>query len=148
MLQCTKCKRRLSETDFYIDKRRGKPYTRCKACWKQVAKKWAEDNPEKRKAIYSKSSGRLNVERYGLTYDDYLRSLEEQDGLCAICGLPERKVVYGRTCRLSIDHDHTTGEVRALLCSSCNGLLGFAGDDVELLEKAIHYLMRHRKENI
>jgi hypothetical protein len=44
---------------------------------------------------------------------------------------------------LSVDHDHVTGAVRGLLCSNCNLVLGYACDDVTVLQKAIGYLRRH-----
>ena len=50
---------------------------------------------------------------------------------CAICGSPERLVV---------DHNHTTGAVRGVLCSDCNVALGLFSDSVERLESAIVYL--------
>lgn len=55
------------------------------------------------------------------------------NGTCFIC-----EKVVGRSVHL--DHDHKTGEFRGFLCHHCNGLLGFAGDDPELLLRAIDYL--------
>jgi hypothetical protein len=68
----------------------------------------------------------------------------EQNGVCAICREPETKVLYGRTCKLAIDHDHTTGKVRGLVCSRCNSILGMAQDDAALLLNALGYLSKHR----
>jgi hypothetical protein len=42
--------------------------------------------------------------------------------------------------RLGIDHDHTTGQVRGLLCDNCNPALGSFKDNIETLQKAIDYL--------
>jgi hypothetical protein len=57
--------------------------------------------------------------------DDYEEMYEIQAGLCAICKLPEKaKNPSGAIARLSIDHDHETGEVRGLLCRGCNHILG------------------------
>jgi hypothetical protein len=55
---------------------------------------------------------------------------EQQNGLCAICGLPEEHV----------DHDHVTGQVRGLLCAGCNKGLGFFRDSPQLLRQAAEYL--------
>ncbi len=74
--------------------------------------------------------------RYGITLEQYDEMFEEQDGNCAICGLPELMK------RLSVDHNHNTGEVRGLLCAKCNRFLGFANDDTKLLQNAIEYLGR------
>lgn len=62
--------------------------------------------------------GRLK--KYGLSEEDYERLLAEQGGVCAICEEPPS----GRWKRLAVDHDHETGEVRGLLCITCNTLLG------------------------
>jgi len=55
---------------------------------------------------------------YGITEADYDRMVEEQGGKCFLCNKVQRRK------RLSIDHDHVTGRVRALLCSRCNEGLG------------------------
>ena len=76
--------------------------------------------------------------RYGITLQDYESILGEQGGGCAICDtMPTVR-------RLHIDHDHTTGEVRGLLCGHCNQLLGLAGDSLEVLCEASIYLSERR----
>ena len=62
-----------------------------------------------------------------------------QRGCCAICGTHQSEMKI----RLSVDHDHTTGKIRSLLCKSCNIGLGEFKDRVELLKKAISYLESH-----
>lgn len=66
-----------------------------------------------------------------------------QKGLCALCGQPETKSNQHGNCGLSIDHDHETGEVRALLCNRCNVGLGWFAEDTKILQKAIDYLRRY-----
>ena len=61
--------------------------------------------------------------------------LKIQNGKCAICG--ERK---DKT--LVVDHNHKTGEVRGLLCGHCNHVLGFAKDNINILNKMIDYLTK------
>lgn len=61
-----------------------------------------------------------------------------QRGECAICGATEGG--HGRTDELLVDHDHTTGEVRGLLCHGCNGGLGHFRDNVDVLQSAMLYL--------
>lgn len=72
---------------------------------------------------------------------------KQQDGRCAICF--DRGDVHelGFTGRqtLAIDHCHTTGAVRGLLCSGCNKGIGLLRDDVELMREAIRYLKRGAK---
>lgn len=70
--------------------------------------------------------------KYSLTQEDYKRLTEEQDHKCKICN---KKVVD-----LVVDHCHTSGEVRGLLCKHCNNMLGFAKDNPETLANAIKYL--------
>ena len=65
---------------------------------------------------------------YGLSDDEYQRLWDEQKGLCALCKKPRTLVV---------DHDHTTGRVRGLLCYGCNGGLGMLEG---LLSEAIKYV--------
>lgn len=76
---------------------------------------------------------------YGICHEQFLALLAEQNGLCAICGKGEDSK-DGRS--LSLDHCHATGRIRGLLCNRCNPLLGYARDDVQVLEKAIQYLNR------
>lgn len=85
-------------------------------------------------------TGRKNrlMAKYGITEEQYEALSKKQNELCAMCGLPQEK--HGTITKLVVDHNHITGGVRGLLCDSCNLLLGFAKDDVRLLEKAIEYL--------
>lgn len=67
--------------------------------------------------------------KYKLTEDEYLRLLDEQGGVCAICGKPETVRRGAAEPRLSVDHDHKTGRARGLLCQSCNVICGMFHDD-------------------
>lgn len=87
----------------------------------------------------------LRVERkYGISYSLFEKLYSEQLGRCAVCATPLSEETKGA----QVDHDHSCcpgakscGKcVRGLLCSSCNGGLGFFRDDVELLRSAITYL--------
>ena len=76
--------------------------------------------------------------KYGVTMDQYEALLAEQGGGCAICGSP----TSGSEVRphLAIDHDHETGAVRGLLCTSCNAGLGHFQDSAARLSAAAAYL--------
>jgi len=75
---------------------------------------------------------------FGLTPQDYDDMLAEQDGRCGIC---QQKVGDKRLC---IDHSHTTGQIRGLLCHHCNVALGLFKDSTESLVRAIEWVSRSR----
>jgi len=78
--------------------------------------------------------------KYGLTLEQYEDMLSKQGGVCYICGLKGER-------NLSVDHNHSTGSVRKLLCSTCNYALGNAKDDITLLKKMIDYLEEHTESD-
>lgn len=80
---------------------------------------------------------------YGIDFPTYQKMLIEQKGVCAICEQPETKLQFGSIRMLSVDHNHTTGAVRGLLCGNCNMAIGYACDSQDILRKAIAYLNRH-----
>ncbi len=61
---------------------------------------------------------------------------------CAICGNPETYIDTrtGKVHRLSLDHDHVTGQVRGILCRRCNTMIGKINDDISILARAIDYI--------
>jgi len=84
-----------------------------------------------------------------MTFADYDELLEQQGNKCGICEitLDEFKKVDGaktgidmRPRMFSVDHCHTTDEVRGLLCSQCNRGIGILGDTSVSLLKAVRYL--------
>jgi len=74
--------------------------------------------------------------RYGIEQEDFERMVIERDGKCDMC----HKVPTGKRKTLCIDHDHSTGKIRGLLCSACNNGLGFLGDNVDIPAKVQQYL--------
>ena len=108
----------------------------CKPCAAIELKKWIEAKEDKTKYYHS-----CHVKQYGISPEEYDKILSAQNGVCAICGLSERKKMKtGKVCKLSIDHCHITGNIRALLCCSCNAILGLAHDNTLLLAECIRYL--------
>jgi hypothetical protein len=109
------------------------------------AKQWAKDNPEKKRkhgldwkkrnieSVREKGFAYHIEKTYGLSVDEYNKILENQNALCAIC--KENK-------KLWIDHNHSTGTVRGLLCPSCNSLIGYLETYEHLLTKAVQYLKK------
>lgn len=80
----------------------------------------------------------LITKNRGLTLVEYERLVSAQKGACAICGSKNPKT--NRMKRFCIDHDHKSGEIRGLLCASCNSGIGLLGDDPKKLMRAVRYL--------
>ena len=99
----------------------------CRSCDNARKKKHKPSN-EKSRQYWLKYN-------YGIGLEEYNTLLTEQQGVCAICGSHPTKER-----RLAVDHCHTTGEVRGLLCFRCNATLGKFNDDITLFQKAIEYL--------
>lgn len=74
--------------------------------------------------------------RYKITPEEYDEMLLVQNGCCAICG--KHKSEFKK--RLHVDHDHSNGKVRGLLCWGCNGGLGLFKDNLINIQNAANYL--------
>lgn len=83
--------------------------------------------------------GRWRSKGIDFTVDDYNARLESQNYCCGICGKHQDEFKLG----LFVDHDHSTGVVRGLLCVRCNALLGLSLDSIRVLENSIRYLSPH-----
>jgi 5-methylcytosine-specific restriction endonuclease McrA len=79
--------------------------------------------------------------KYGMTLEQYQAMLDSQGGGCLICGRPPRDDIS-----LHVDHDHSTGNVRGILCFCCNNALADFQDNPELLRKAASYVTSHDPE--
>lgn len=80
--------------------------------------------------------------RYGLSEDAFTELLEAQDFRCAICARPFDP--EGGIHTIHVDHDHSTNEVRGLLCGDCNRGIGLFMDSPEHLLAAVDYLVSKR----
>jgi hypothetical protein len=89
------------------------------------------------KKLTKEGSRRAVLKRYNITEADYSKMLQEQEEKCSIC-----TVHFSETRRqvLVVDHCHTTGKVRGLLCDNCNMALGLFKDNKDTLLKAAEYL--------
>ena len=77
------------------------------------------------------------METYGISSEEYWLIYEAQGGVCYIC-----RRARGIKKKLSVDHCHSTGQVRGLLCTMCNKyILGHLRDDVEAAQRVIDYLL-------
>lgn len=98
-----------------------------------MAKRWRDANPELMRRIQRRN----DLKRmYGITPEEYDALLEKQGGGCGVCGATENPP-HGY---LSVDHCHSTGAVRGLLCNKHNLGIGHFGDDPDELRQAIAYL--------
>jgi len=129
---CTKCNIEKPKTEFYKENRSKQGIqSMCKLCFK----KWQQSNEGK----ISARKAHL-AQKYNITLQDYDDLLLKQNNCCAICGENVENCEKGSGHRLAVDHCHTTGKVRGLLCSACNILLGKAKDNISILQSAINYL--------
>jgi hypothetical protein len=91
---------------------------------------------------YKKQSKHWHLKtNYNIGLDDYNDLFNAQEGCCIICDVHQSNLKKP----LFVDHDHVTGKVRGLLCSACNSLLGYAHDNISILESAIKYLKNNLK---
>ena len=89
---------------------------------------WKKNNPDKTSILYR----RYNLKKkYGISLEDYENLSKSQNNQCAICYKEEKLVV---------DHNHTTGKVRGLLCNDCNRNLIAQREDPEIFRRAADYL--------
>lgn len=142
---CSICKQEKPLTAF----KRGVAYQygyrpQCLACYQdkyreadrgRLSRKNRNETPESRRR-------RRVRHMYRISTEDYQRLFQDQEGLCWICQRPSERR------RLLIDHDHSTGAVRGLLCPSCNTGLGYFRDDPARLARAIDYLSRSRSASL
>jgi hypothetical protein len=138
-LSCSSCKEEKDESLFPLatGKTRGYAWV-CKACKKS--------KHQAKKASMSSEDWFLIQRRYwlkteyGLSLEDYNSKVKEQDHKCAICKCDETEAFKGL---LFVDHCHTTGKVRGLLCHHCNTALGKFKDSKEILSSALDYVEKY-----
>ena len=130
--QCTICREVKSRKSFH-KRNEGKGIrSECKICTRKR-------NIPIRTKEYNRD---MNLKKnFGITAEEYNRMLIEQKGKCGICHstTPNSK----QYSNFNVDHDHGTGQIRGLLCTSCNRMLGFAHDNIEILNSAVKYLSTH-----
>ena len=137
MRTCTSCNTEKPLADFGVRKsgRVGDLIMPCKPCKVQVHRTKRQANPEHYLQIERKSKFK---KQYGITLEQYDEIFTAQGGGCAICSA---KTPSNRTKYFAVDHCHTTGKVRGLLCTKCNRGLGLFNDRTDLLKLATNYLL-------
>ncbi len=130
MKRCSNCFKEKSLDSFH--KRSASPdgyLCICKECNCLKSRKWNANNKDKLK-------NKNLLIGYGITIEEYNKFKDFCKNTCAICGCHESK--YSR--KLAVDHDHSNGVIRGLLCIKCNKGLGCFDDNIEVLKNAITYL--------
>lgn len=115
--ECKDCRRRRALSAFRLIRQKGRRdryYPRCRDC-------------ERRYQFGH------NLKRYGLTVRDFALIERAQRYTCGICPEPLGPSPH-------VDHCHSTGKVRGLLCGPCNTGIGHLKDDIGRLRAAIEYL--------
>lgn len=155
MKTCFCCKQEKPLEMFGLDRsKKDCKHSYCTSCDRQKRKDYYNKNKEKhavvQKAWYDNNREKVRASQsnwhylsnYGITKESFLSLAQEQDNKCKICS---KKLTFDKKCHSSavLDHCHSTGNIRGVLCNSCNTALGKFKDNITILEKAITYL----KEN-
>lgn len=130
---CRKCNNTITDPDKWNPSFNG-----CKPCRNIYLKHLRNTNPKyklKAKMRYRESAVHHRFKGKGLSVPDNWDELDKSK--CEICGDSLNDAT------LNIDHSHTTGEFRGILCRRCNTGLGFFKDSTDILKKASDYLARH-----
>lgn len=111
---------------------RGGKRSQCNACKYATFCRWRDANRSKVRAYDRKAKLKSD---YGISPEDFTAMWEAQGGLCASCETPLRRGKGGA----AIDHCHTSGRVRSLLCCPCNTSLGAHKEDHKRIRKLADY---------
>lgn len=151
MKRCRRCDMDKELSMFSREKRNADGLTSyCKKCNSERTMAWRKANPERWTETRRYQDGRYNAKRraghlrrrYGITQEVYDCLLLAQGGKCEICRTYNPG---GRGSYFHVDHDHSTGAVRALLCGKCNHAIGLLRDDPEVAFSAYEYLAKHKQ---
>ena len=163
--KCTRCEKTRLIKFFTPLKNRSGDYTRfhswCKACINESHANMTDKEAFERYIIRKKW---YYKKYYKITFEEYIKKVEQQNYLCAMCKLVEhcethtfkgfKKNVLDRrekngshldNCGLYVDHDHETDEVRDLLCNDCNRAYGFAHENPQTIKGMLDYSKKWRK---
>jgi len=91
--------------------------------------------------VKGKERARKLKQRYGVSAEEWTAMFENQKGCCAICNTHQKDLKKS----LCVDHCHSTGKVRGLLCDRCNKSIGAFEDNIQLLDNAKSYLVNNLK---
>ena len=148
---CRRCKALLSSGVNWTPGLIKKNYHLCKECNVLNAQKYNNENKLARTEYYERyhkkryqcekvkasQADYVRERKYGIKPAEFRKMLEQQDNKCACCSSQ-----FTENSGPKVDHCHKTGAVRGLLCNSCNAGIGFLGDNLDGVQKAINYLER------
>jgi hypothetical protein len=131
MKRCKKCGNDQEDSCFYAHKK-AKDGLRevCKTCSSTESKSYQTLNKEKIRI-------RVASKKYGINAEWYYKTLSNQNNSCAGCNRAFVDVPH-------VDHDHTTGQVRGLLCGSCNRAIGLLQENTDTMIRLVGYLNQHQ----
>lgn len=125
------CNRMLPRTNDYFHSNGEKLETSCKDC------KNAHDRYKRSQAYLDEESfnkRKISLKKlYDMTPEHYNELLKIQNGVCCICLQEEKLIKSNGRNFLSVDHSHSTGEIRGLLCNTCNVAIGKLETNTESL---------------
>ena len=143
LIFCPICRRRLSPSHFHF--RKGKkgpskqPY--CKPCQRHQLQRWRKANVELVKQHNKKSEPQRRRRTHRLSVQAEQQLYSVHGPRCWVCGAKEE------TRRMCIDHDHSTGLVRGLLCMNCNLAIGNFKETPRLMRRGALYVERKLTQN-
>ena len=143
MKWCSKCKQWLPFENFWKRKPTGL-VAHCKKCRSSQILGWQRNKRKDPEYAYWRDK-KWNLFKKGVTIDEYQSMVKSQKGRCAICGRKQQqeRLKHNRNRdALCVDHSHSTGKIRGLLCVKCNQGIGCFGEDVGRMRAAIEYLVR------
>jgi hypothetical protein len=147
MKVCVVCRESKDFSAFYGSTQSKDGYAyRCKECDRETRRR-SRNGPGGEGTRRGLRDRKLQA-TYGITLAQYEAMLESQGGLCGICNTDnpygEGQVHQRARMSFAVDHDHTTGQTRGLLCNLCNRALGFLQDDPQIVHNAWVYLSGHK----
>ncbi len=134
---CIKCSIELVIGNTWTENKKKYSDYRCIKCTTKYRKEWAETRGDKE----TRCRRHNHFKRmYNITYDDFETLWIDQEYKCAICDSNISE-------KFNVDHCHTSGKVRGILCWDCNIGLGKFKDKIINLERAIKYLNKDKHDN-
>lgn len=139
---CTQCNNAPSQRAEGKTKKDVSHLSWCKECTMKYNKQYYHTVTVNRPPETKKHK---NLQRdYGITFDDYKAMYDAQDGRCKICREPlDLFCTHNAPHKTCVDHNHTTGKIRGILCSPCNSGIGFFKEDIDIISNAIAYLKEY-----